>query len=99
MLWMILSYLQGVQKKVRDLKPNFLSPQAVVGIENFSAYHQENFLRNLKLNLTLFLLPFLRELWPFQTSTRFLGHLKVKVSISAKSALWEQKPTPTSEIA
>ena len=50
-----------IQDHVRDLKPNFLNPQWLE-MKNLSAYHQEDFLRNLKLTLILFLVPLLREL-------------------------------------
>ena len=44
-------------------------------MKNLSAYHQEEFLRNLKLTLILFLVPLLMELRAFQTWGRFfLGH-------------------------
>ena len=59
--------------QVRDLKPNFLSPQWSE-MKNLGAYHQEDFLRNLKLILILILVPLLRELWPFKHRSVFLGH-------------------------
>ena len=43
-----LSTDDPIQDHVRDLKPDFLSPQWSE-MKNLSAYHQEDFLRNLKL--------------------------------------------------
>ena len=68
---MILSNIY--QNQVRDLKPHFLSPQWSE-MKNLSAYHQEDFLRNLKLILILILAPLLRELWLFKHRLIFLGH-------------------------
>ena len=42
-------------------------------MKNLSAYHQEDFLRNLKLTLMLILVPLLRELWPFKHRRVFFG--------------------------
>ena len=50
-----------IKDQVKELEPDFLSPQCLE-MKNLGAYHQEDFLRNLKLTLILFLVPILREL-------------------------------------
>ena len=47
---------------------------------NVSAYHQENFLRILKLTLILFLVPFLISYGPFKHRSNFLGHPVLSLS-------------------
>ena len=59
--------------RVTNFKPHFLSPQKSK-FKNFSAHQQEDFLRISKLTLLLFLLPFLKELWQFETSQHFFWH-------------------------
>ena len=56
--------------RVTNFKPHFLSPQKLK-LKNFSAHQQEDFLRISKLTLLLFLVPILKELWPFQTWGHF----------------------------
>ena len=63
-MWHIKQAARFAERGCRDLKPDSLSPQRSE-MKNLSAYHQEDFLRNLKLTLMLILVPLLRELWPF----------------------------------